>query len=530
MEKNFNNRVLVVDDEETVRDSFRAILQPDEADRKEYTQLEEASAVLFNVEKTPVPKTMKRSSATFNFEFNEASNGKQAYEMVKIAVEEDRPYAAVFIDMRMPGWDGLETVGHLREVDKRCEIIFVTAYSDHSIEEIVTSVGTNVSYHCKPFSVEEIEQIATKAVYEWNKTRSLEDLIQVISKLRAQQWQMEPLMKNILQQVAYLLGTHSAMIAMKKDNGYVKLFSIGNLCDDEVAHYYLHNIPASIKEEVAYYNHEYAYFNLRKYGILAIFEKGGKPLNQERTYLVQLFLEQAVQAIQNVGLQEQLLRQEKLSAVGEATSMIVHDLKNSIGAIELAIDMITDAIEDRDFVLETLDIIKDSARSGTALAMDILDFTSNKKVEKFSINGADLAQEVIDKITPVCEKHKVKLEVDCPEKIYFNADFSKLYRVLANLIKNAAEAFEGKKIDSPCIKMSIENSGNNILMQVADNGPGIPEEIKDNLFMPFVTHGKSGGTGLGLAIVKQIIEAHGGTINVKTSSTGTEFNISIPGN
>ena len=377
MNKDFNTRLLVIDDEESVRDSFRKILQPHNSGEKFYSQLEEAGTILFN-NKNFSPERMKRSSATFDFEFDEAPNGMQGYEMVKAAVEEDRPYAAVFVDMRMPGWDGLETVNHLRQVDKRCEIIFVTAYSDYSIKEIVTAVGTNISYHCKPFSVEEIEQIATKAVYEWNKTKSLEDLIKTISELRARQWQMDPLLRNILQQVSYLMGTHSAMIALQQETKYEVLLAIGNLCNDELANTYLQDI-AELPEDEVFQNDKYAYFRLSKYGILAIFEKGGKPLNQERTYLVRLFLEQAVQAIQNVGLQEKILRQEQLSAVGEATNMIIHDLKNSIGVIELIIDMIVADIDNRKSVLESLEIIREAARNGMTLAQDILDYTSNKK-------------------------------------------------------------------------------------------------------------------------------------------------------
>ena len=235
MEQHFNTRVLVIDDDENVRNSFRGILSPPDSGLNATFELEKISSALFDEDKPPSLIPSKRSSATFNFEYDEAANGRQGYEMVGKSIEEKRPYAAIFVDMRMPGWDGLETVQHLREIDTRAEIIFVTAYSDHSIEEIVTAVGTNISYHCKPFSAEEIEQIATKAVYEWNKTRSLEELIMSISRLRGQHWEMDALLENILQQVSYLLGTHSALIAMKKNAHYEKILAIGNLCDEKIS-------------------------------------------------------------------------------------------------------------------------------------------------------------------------------------------------------------------------------------------------------------------------------------------------------
>jgi signal transduction histidine kinase/DNA-binding response OmpR family regulator len=527
MKQAFNTRILVIDDEENVRDGFRKILQPRGFKRELESQLELAGAALFDSDQELKARHRQRSSATFDFEFDEATNGKQGFEMVKAAIEEERPYAAVFVDMRMPGWDGLETVTHIRQVDKRCEVIFVTAYSDYSIKEIVTSAGTNISYHCKPFSVEEIEQIATKAVYEWNKTKSLEDLIKTISKLRAQQWQMDPLLKNILQQVSYLLGTNSAMIALE-DKGECKvLLAIGNLCDDSVASCYLKDIVRYPEEEM-FYNDQCAYFRLNQYGILAVFEKGGKPLNKEKTYLVRLFLEQAVQAINNVDLQEKILKHEQLSAVGEATGMIIHDLKNSIGAIGTVIDMIKEHIEDREAVLPLLDIIKEAAGNGMALAQDILDYTSNKQVRKSPVNGAELLEAVSEKIKFIYKENNVELEFDCPGEIVFSGDFGKLSRVLLNLLNNAIESYKNKNISSPQITVSLSQKDSTVTIIVSDNGPGIPEQIVNDIFKPFATFGKSGGTGLGLAITKQIIDAHGGNIKVQTSPAGTEFTIVIP--
>ena len=527
MNQDFNTRILVIDDEENVRDSFRRILQTHDSKHEDYAKLNEASTVLFDNTRNSANGTLERLSATFNFEFSEASNGKQGYEMVKAAAEENRPYAAVFVDMRMPGWDGLETVSHIRQIDKRCEVVFVTAYSDYSIKEIVTSVGTNISYHCKPFSVEEIEQIATKAVYEWNKTKNLEDLIKTISALRAQKWQMKPLLENILQQVSYLMGAHSAMIALMKGGEYQKLLAIGNLCDDSIADSYLQDIAKLPGDEV-FQNDKYVYFKLNKYGILAVFEKGGKPLNQERTYLVQLFLEQAILSIQNVGLQEKILRQEQLSAVGEATSMIVHDLRNSIGLIETIIDMTVAKIDDKKSVLDSLDMIRHAARNGMSLAQDILDYTSNKNIEKSSINSTDLINNVMEKVRFVCEEKGIKLNVQCPKQITFNADYGKLYRVLLNLINNAIESYTYENIPKPEIALSLNRDNGNINIIFSDNGPGISKKIADDIFTPFVTFGKSGGTGLGLAIAKQIIDAHNGDINMESSSKGTTFKITIP--
>ena len=526
MEQQFNTRILVIDDDENVRSSFREILRPVNAGKDEEFRLEKIENVLFG-ESSPYPANPKRSSATFSFEFDEASNGKEGYEMVEKAIAADKPYAAIFVDMRMPGWDGIETAQHLRKIDTRVEIIFVTAYSDYSIDEIVTAVGTNVSYHCKPFSVEEIEQIATKAVYEWNKTRNLEELIKTISKLRGQHWEMDTLLNNILLQVAYLLGTHSALIAMKKKSHYEKIIAIGNLCDDKISEQYLCHIPANIRDEI-YQNDEYAYFVVDEFGIIAIFEKGGKPLNNERVYIVRLFLEQAAQAIRNVDLQEALIQKEKLSAVGEATNIIIHDLKNSIGSIELAIEMIEDEIDNKKFVLEMLGNIRQAARGGMAFVMDILDFAGNKKVDCATFQVEDLIKEIEKAAAIFLHKLDIKLIIECPAGFSIFADKNKLYRCISNLINNAIESFDRKNIANPEIKLVLTSDEQNVYITISDNGPGIPEVISKKIFTPFVTSGKCKGTGLGLAIAKQIVEAHNGSIAIIPSPQGTVFNITLP--
>jgi len=225
----FNSRVLVIDDEETVRESFREILSPKRELDSNLQSLSQAAAKLFGESAAcNIPKS--GSPGIIVFELDEAATGKDGFAMVQKACAEHRPYAAIFVDMRMPGWDGLETVLQIRTIDKRAEIIFVTAYSDYSIEEIVSRAGANVSYYCKPFSIEEIEQLATKLVYEWNKTNNLEDLITVISQIRGQQWQVDALLQNILGQVSDILGSKSALLAIHKNNRYDIIAATGVLC------------------------------------------------------------------------------------------------------------------------------------------------------------------------------------------------------------------------------------------------------------------------------------------------------------
>jgi signal transduction histidine kinase len=115
-----------------------------------------------------------------------------------------------------------------------------------------------------------------------------------------------------------------------------------------------------------------------------------------------------------------------------------------------------------------------------------------------------------------------------------DGDEDLLHRVAANLLLNAAQAAQGPVTVSVGVGVADASdlpSGSGVedpvRLQIRDNGPGIPDEIKDDLFQPFVT-GRSGGTGLGLAIVQRAVEAHRGLVIVDSSTEGTTFTIFFP--
>ena len=108
-----------------------------------------------------------------------------------------------------------------------------------------------------------------------------------------------------------------------------------------------------------------------------------------------------------------------------------------------------------------------------------------------------------------------------------NGDYTKLKRVIINLINNALDALDEHKVKNATIDIQAKKVDDHIIITLKDNGPGIPPKIIENLFEAFVTSGKSNGTGLGLAIVKQFIVAHYGSITVKNND-GAEFTIKLP--
>ncbi|NRA48239.1 MAG: response regulator [Phaeodactylibacter sp.] len=225
--QSLNTRVLVIDDEEMVRDNIRQILQPEVKETS--AELSEAADLLFDEPEETTTIVQKKEESTFpDFQVDVAVNGREGFDMIKAAIKAGSPYAVIFLDMRMPGWDGLETAIHIRKVDQKAEIIIVTAYSDHSIHDIVSKAGHNVGYHVKPYASEEILQLATKAVSEYNRLTNLEALISVVGNIHLSQKQLDHLLQNIVDQLALYINTDTALLGQFTPEGeYVPLASVG---------------------------------------------------------------------------------------------------------------------------------------------------------------------------------------------------------------------------------------------------------------------------------------------------------------
>ena len=115
-----------------------------------------------------------------------------------------------------------------------------------------------------------------------------------------------------------------------------------------------------------------------------------------------------------------------------------------------------------------------------------------------------------------------------------DADREHLIRVLTNLTRNAIQALEFLQAERPhapdgAITLEARREGSVAVIEVRDNGPGIPEQVRERLFQAFQSAARQGGTGLGLAIAAELVRAHGGDIHLQSSTeAGTCFVITIP--
>lgn len=163
-----NRRILTVDDTPAIHEDYRKILGASGAAPEQQQSLAAARAAFFGKPEAPSPK-----SPALGYTIDNALQGQDALALVQKSLEEKRPYAVAFVDIRMPpGWDGVRTIQELWRVDPALQCVICTAFSDYSWEQTVDTLGRSDKLLIlkKPFDPVEIRQLATALTEKWNST------------------------------------------------------------------------------------------------------------------------------------------------------------------------------------------------------------------------------------------------------------------------------------------------------------------------------------------------------------------------
>ncbi len=220
---------------------------------------------------------------------------------------------------------------------------------------------------------------------------------------------------------------------------------------------------------------------------------------------------------------------ESLRVIGQAAATIVHDLRNQVHVIKSGLDLYSLEDSSDDERTEYKRLIDDRIESMLSLSQDILDFSrGNLKISCSAVNLSAMCENVITSIRPVFDKRGVSLKLENSpaghEPVTIMGDAGKLERAIINLLSNSLQACTSG--DTAVLR--LQAGRDKITLEVEDSGSGVPEQLHDKLFEPFVTFGKDDGTGLGLAIVKTIVEFHKGEIAFVPVAKGALFRITLP--
>jgi len=268
--------------------------------------------------------------------------------------------------------------------------------------------------------------------------------------------------------------------------------------------------------------------------------------------------------------QSQLVQQEKLASLGQLTAGIAHEIKNPLNFVnnfsEVSMELIEEAleeiaqIEENEHASETagiladiksnLDKIHEHGTRANSIVSSMLQHSRGGSGKKDPTDLNALIKEYVNLSfhgmragkNPIDLEIELNLDPEIKEVPLIKEDFT---RVIINLCNNAFDAMRVKKYEVQSTKYEVEEGNDldylpklvvstnlengQVRISIADNGSGIPDEIKDKILQPFFTTKKgTEGTGLGLSITNDIIEAHGGSISVESDANGSIFIFTLP--
>jgi signal transduction histidine kinase len=237
--------------------------------------------------------------------------------------------------------------------------------------------------------------------------------------------------------------------------------------------------------------------------------------------------EDALAAMQGQ-VRQSLTQSAHLAAMGAAVAKINHDLRNMLGGAQLASERLGQS-RDPAVRLMAPRLIRTLDRA-IALATDTLAY--GKAGERSPVPEAVLLHGLVQEAAAAAgalERPPVRFENAVPGALTVWADNEQLYRILLNLMRNAAQAIDAAEKPA-ALTVSAACGPEGASIDVADEGPGIPDAVLPHLFQPFGGTGKVAGTGLGLAIARDLARAHGGDlILLRTGPQGTTFRVQLPG-
>ena len=230
---------------------------------------------------------------------------------------------------------------------------------------------------------------------------------------------------------------------------------------------------------------------------------------------------------------------DRLASLGEMAAGIAHELKNPLAGIEVMAGLLRRQVPDKKDAQSILADIISEAKLANAIVVEMLEFVRPVRLQVENIAIADVLHQAVLLAESKAPRGGVTVTMDVPNGLAaIEGDEHQLCQMFTNLIANAFEALEGKgTIAITAAVGEIEPDPQfgvapklapTIVIDISDNGPGVPPELSDRIYDPFFTT-KVKGTGLGLGIVRKIVDAHDGRIDLNsTPDTGTRFRVTLP--
>jgi len=561
-EEQKNRRILVIDDNESIHKDFREIL---EVGGSKTAALDEArSAVLGD--------TATKASELEGFEIDSVFQGQEGLEKVKQALVEDRPYAMAFVDVRMPpGWNGIETIGHLWAEYPELQVVICTAYSDYQWSDIIDKLGQTDQLLIlkKPFDNVEVRQLACSLTEKWTLARQTQlrqkDLEVAVAERTAELVKTNEQLEQEIEErrraedaVRVSEEKYRTQFEESMDAIFVADADTGMIIDCNAAaarlvgrekneiigqHQRILHPPEQIEGG---FSGTFKQHRMQEKGdtletqvitkdgeikdvaIKAnVFELGGKRVVQGTFRDV----------TERKRAEEKLKEHDRLKT--EFVVNVSHELRTPLTIFKNIVSNLMSGVAGKinDKQRESLEIANKEVSRLSRIINDFLDISrieAGIQLNQENVRIQSLVSDVVELFRPLADEKKMKLRTSMSEAgLFVNIDRDRMIQVLANLIDNAIKFVpdRGGQITVRVEELALDDE---VSIVVEDNGPGIKMDDISKVFDRFVQVEKhvgpgSHGTGLGLTISKELVELHGGRIWAENVPTGgTHFCFVLP--
>ena len=544
-----NRRILLVDDNPAIHGDFQKVLLDSQVRND---ALDDAEAMLF--EETPKPK---HQMARFTIE--SAFQGQEALKKVQEAIAAGEPFALVFMDVRMPpGWDGIETIARLWEVDPSLQIVVCTAFSDYSWDAMTEKLGIsdNLVLLKKPFDSAEVLQVAHALTKKWLVTRQADwrmDELEAMVAARTSALESASA-EHALSEERFAKAFRNSPIPQAIQTLKAQRFVDGNdaflamtgLTREEISGRTPLELGLCLDYEARFLQ------SVREGKVVRNMEAqiGGRD-GELRTALVSLepfviagephLLLMAQDISGRLELETQLRQAQKMEAIGQLAAGIAHDFNNLLTIIQGHASLHRDSDGASPAVSNSLVQISGAAERAADLTRKLLTFSRKNMVRPQVLNLNTAIQSLGNMLRRVLGE-KVALQTalfDGLRAIF--ADVASVEQVLMNLTLNGRDAMpDGGTITIVTSHLMLGSeasarhpdarAGEFIRLSVSDTGTGMDEATRIRIFEPFfTTKAMNKGTGMGLATVYGIVKQHEGWLEVDTAiGKGSTFHVYLP--
>lgn len=232
--------------------------------------------------------------------------------------------------------------------------------------------------------------------------------------------------------------------------------------------------------------------------------------------------------------EKRIIKSEKLAAVGTLVAGVAHELNNPISNAGTSAQILIEELRDsgdlpKQFLKEMLEQITEQTERARSIVRSLLEFSREKSVYPEMTKMSTILGSTLDLVRgEIPTNVETRLEVESDN--FFLVDKQRIQQALVNLLLNAFYTLDGKEGARIRVRGNVDEQTNKVTIEVEDNGPGIPPDIKKKIFDPFFTTKDVGdGSGLGLAITREIVDKHGGDISVESAeNSGAKFTIILP--